>query len=798
MNKRLELINELNKYNINEENKVPDLLNEILSTTEYKEYLDIVYRAISSAQLYGFLSYLDENEIQSFIASDEYTSGTYKGNRILYYNKGQLSLIHELEDYKKVFFSAPTSFGKTSLVIEHILNKHHEYKQVLFIIPTNSLLEELYIKLSMYNEKLNLGYSITTQPKFERRKNNFLLLTPERFLIINEKIDVGRFDLIIMDETYKIVESENKQISDFIDNRSLRFRKVADLIGCANKVIFLSPFTYEITETMKRFLDKYEIKQINRQIEYVKRNVYNLESKTQFNHKEDFGYTLSQFKNSSIIDKIAAFLPTISDQQNIIYVGNLSYGRKIVNAVTTPPTKISNYRYSAFLEHLKSRFDIGEGYEWSIISGLEKKIGIYFSPIPRYIKKEVIRLFDEKQLNTLIVTTAFTEGVNTNARNLVFSQLISGPNSNKLHPIDILNVSGRAGRFAQNSIGNIYCLKKQIYDKVIELQENSTILLENYNYAQSDRMRIDFEIEMIDNQYLNQKEIEYKNKIFEYMEKLNLTYKDLSISLNVSNLWKIVLYYYFTKCDDDSLNIIFEKIYSIYDEDSEDKSESITYIFNCIKAAFINFNINVFAVKPYDIRAFDTKDEFIWGRLYKIYSHGDSKSIIKSNIKYIKAKFDEIKDSINIKVKKKKDLEDYFKNAHYGWILKYFNNDLSLNLDMFFTETFRFISNVIQYKIPFYLSFFVSVYKLYIKKNELDINVDQFEIKDLALLFEGGSIRKDYQPLFDYGISNDIINVLKKNGISFDQLITSSYDISLFDSYENMIIGDFIIFYSSQ
>ena len=74
-------------------------------------------------------------------------------------------------------------------------------------------------------------------------------------------------------------------------------------------------------------------------------------------------------------------------------------------------------------------------------------------------------------LTTLIVTSAFTEGVNTCASNLIFTSLVNGPNTNKLSDIDVLNVSGRAGRFAKNTIGRIFCVNNDIYNRVIELQK---------------------------------------------------------------------------------------------------------------------------------------------------------------------------------------------------------------------------------------------------------------------------------------------------------------------------------------
>ena len=48
------------------------------------------------------------------------------------------------------------------------------------------------------------------------------------------------------------------------------------------------------------------------------------------------------------------------------------------------------------------------------------------------------------------------------------------------------------------------------------------------------------------------------------------------------------------------------------------------------------------------------------------------------------------------------------------WVMDYYNNDLTLDINAFYSETFKFVSNIIQYKIPFYLSFFVSILKLFI------------------------------------------------------------------------------------
>lgn len=202
---------------------------------------------------------------------------------------------------------------------------------------------------------------------------------------------------------------------------------------------------------------------------------------------------------------------------------------------------IEHPRYLAFIKHIKENYLVTNRESWIVYDALCNGVGIYISPLPRYIKKEIIKLYEQKVLTTLIVTSAFTEGVNTCASNLIFTSLVNGPNTNKLSDIDVLNVSGRAGRFAKNTIGRIFCVNNDIYNRVIELQNTSDVKLENYNYKKG-LQRLDFEIEMMDDEYLSdaQKE-ELKMQQFE-IEKMGLSKSDLNISLNVSNNWKIILY----------------------------------------------------------------------------------------------------------------------------------------------------------------------------------------------------------------------------------------------------------------
>lgn len=796
MNKS-ELVNAINQNSFEgNQEKIIDILNDLFDSGEYKAHLNLVFDAISITQMYGFLSYLTEEERAFFLQCDKVRSDTYRGKRMDFLNSGQLSLLFDFDFSNKVFLSAPTSFGKTSLIIEYIISNYSKLKNVLFIVPTNSLLEELFSKIIICNKHYQLGYTVSTQPYFKKDANNFLIITPERFLLLYEETETSKFDLIVLDETYKIVDSKNDRISDFIDSRAVRFRKVADIIGETQKKLFLlSPFTYSLTKSMENYLKKYDIKKIDRKIEYVKREIFKIDDTSSFRQHfkiNVIGYTT----NASVAKKTNLLLRVLENQKNIVYISQYSKAYDIVDELDwTRPIK-GNERYYKFLSHLEDNYTVDDKFEWKIISALKKGVGIYISPLPRYIKREIIRLYEEDVLGTLIVTTSFTEGVNTNASNLIFTSLINGPTTNKLSDIDILNVSGRAGRFAQKSIGKVYCISSDVYNKVIQLQNESEIKLENYNYQYNHSYpRLDYELDMIDNEYLNDEEVRIKESTKLEITELGLTQQDLHLSLNVSNKWKLALYKYLLSLPQSEIIKAYKASVDLLNTQPNERVESLNTIFEFMRKSFAAANLEGFPCQPYDIRAFDSQNTFIWGRLYRIYCSGSISNVIANNMSFVRRRFTEIIENYNLgNCTNVNQVRIYFEVEKSSWILRYYNSELKINFNAFFSETFKFISSIIQYKVPFYTSYFVSILKLFLSKSTdyLDLDINKLDIKKISLLFEDGSIYDDYSKMIDYGVSNDLIMKLHNNRISIQALKSGEYSKILFDEYEQLLIEEFL------
>lgn len=788
-----EIIEKINQYSFNnDEKEIIDLLNDLLKDEKYKENLDLVFFCIKITQMYGFLSYLSAEEKKEFLNWDTVTSRTYLGENIEFYNSGQLSLVFEFEKKNKIFLSAPTSFGKTSLVIEYILKTYKITKNILFIVPTKSLLEELYIKFLKLNKKKELNYCISTQPIFLEHKNNLLILTPERFLLLNEKIDVNSFDLIVMDETYKILELKSKKISERLDSRAAKFRKVAEIIGKTTKKLFLlSPFTYCIKESMKRYLEKYGIEKIDRKIEYVKRKIILV-----VNSQRNEGNNSIYVQGRTIEKKTVNLLKILKRKKSIVYVRNYNTAYNIIDEIDESFKPNINDRYIKFIKYLESTYQIQGENEWKVITALKRGIGIYISPLPRFIKKEIITLYKENVLNTLLVTTSFTEGVNTDASNLIFTSLQIGDNKNRLTDIDVLNVIGRAGRFAEESIGYIYCINDKIYEKVEQLVFTNSIAIENSNYELKEELT-DYEIDMVDDEYLSEKEKKIKKAILLEIEKCGLSRKDLNISLNVPTKWKIGLYQYLLNQGKEQLQIIYDACVNLLSNEKNKKIESLKIIFNHLNNYFKDTKIQIY--EKYDEEEFSEEENrkifSEWIREYELYSANDITIAIKSEIRRVQSIFKSLKQKYHF-LREIKEKKEFFSNLpskkYYNWMKKFYLDDLKIDINTFYSEGFKIISNTIQYKIPFFTSFFISIFKLVLIKNDLlnGVHLNLLDTKKITLLFEEGTDSEEYSQLIDYGFPVELIKKLNSNDIKVRNLINNDFPKYLFDNYELLLIDE--------
>lgn len=772
---RLEFLNLANQIIVDDDRK--KAIETICEYINNEEYRDIVSILIDAFQLYGYIEEISDYSNMFLYDSFDIKLHSYDGNLIEHLNNGQLSLIKEMERNEKVLISAPTSFGKTTLVLEYLFNNVHLLNNIIFILPTKSLIEELYLKLLKINKQIPQfqRYDITLNI-LKKTGRTIRILTPEKFLNYYEYNGLYNIDFIVMDEVYKI-ENDGKQIDgSVVDNRSYKFRKVLELISDTNiKVIALSPYTYLKEESMKGFMEKYQIIEINRNIKYVHHEYENLSTTSSYADFFECDKPLNK-DYKTIPQKAYLILKKINRSKNIVYISDISKGLDIIQLIKENNLDFLNNeineeeknRYDIFVKHLEETYNLEDGDDWYVISALKIGIGIYISSMPRYVKKEIIRLYDKGVINCLFVTTAFVEGVNSTAENIIITSECTARNI-KLNDMSLLNISGRAGRFGKKYIGKVFFISDSVYNRVDRVKDDGVSLRNpNYESNNSEKARDDYEIEMIDEIYLSQEE---KNRKREIEEKISSISENLDsfkkMSIAAPNEWKIKLYNYFKENEENILQ--FQKyIIDITSEENENVMNAITNIFSILKDIGIEFK-NDYS----NVNAFSKNGNFIWGDLYKFHIDGNIKRVLNYNRARI--------------ITKRLSLSGV--NYEKSWVRQYFFSNGDFNYNKLYEETFKFISNIVEYKIPYYILLFINVFLYYAFLNNKTVS-EEIDATQIMTNVENMGIDTDYIDYYEYGFSKDLIEKIKSLDIVVN--LENIDRIEIFDEYEKIMIKEFI------
>lgn len=336
----------------------------------------------------------------------------------------QIRIYKEIIKNKRCVVSAATSFGKTMLIKEYIFS--HQPNKVVFIVPTNSLADELIDDFDAIFKGLN--YSIFDIIKIESNINDksIFIGTQEKYYQIHHKYK-EKIDLFVIDEAYKLSDKVNSS-REVILNRTF-----IDTLSIANKVILLLPLVNEIGG-----LKDLEFKVVKSEYAPVAKNFQ----------------PLIDFENE-LLKKISNNV-----ESNLVY---FNLPNEAENFFLDKVEKSNNEVY--FEDNWINRLEADFHPEWIPIKAIKKGVGIHYGPMLKFIQKKVIHLFNASKLKTLLATSSVIEGVNTPTKNIYIysSDKILG-NKNL---VKFKNLIGRAGRLGKHKVGNVFYKDsdKQKFDK---------------------------------------------------------------------------------------------------------------------------------------------------------------------------------------------------------------------------------------------------------------------------------------------------------------------------------------------
>lgn len=419
----------------------------------------LIDKETDDLQFYDLNMYHKKNTFSSIILSQ--TNKSVINNDIIL-NQYQMEILNILNE-NNLFLSAPTSFGKTFLMLEFIKRNTKKLNNIIFIIPTLALMNELLKKI--YNLFGDV-YNICINSSEEIKDKNIFVFVPERsdreFL---KKTKEMKIDFLVFDEIYKLQASNLKEIKT--DDRIIYMNKVyLDLVNRAEKIALLGPYIKNVTF-----------------------------GKTKLDIVKYYTNFMPVYNKMIVLTKEEDWINFIKLEHQLIYFSSPGSIYKNIENILKKIPENQKYidKYNKEIKYLEKSVSA----DWYVVSLLKRGIGIHHGKTPMYLRKFYENEYNKNNIKVLLCTNTLMEGINTPTNSLI---VVDDPKS----AFKLNNLIGRVGRLN---------LKDPTIGEIIISNES---ILSNINDSSG---WFDLNILAEDNKINDEDEIIYLNKRYEDVSK---------------------------------------------------------------------------------------------------------------------------------------------------------------------------------------------------------------------------------------------------------------------------------------
>ncbi|REC48550.1 DEAD/DEAH box helicase [Chryseobacterium pennipullorum] len=358
---------------------------------------------------------------------------------------------------KNLVIIAPTSYGKSEIIIKKILDNLD--KKICVIVPSKALLAQT--KKRLLNQTISdfqIQRVITHPEMYKGNEVNFIsVLTQERLLRLLQKNEDLNLDLVLIDEAHNIF-GDNKE-----DERAILLTQVIIILKKRNPNIvfnFYSPFIADYKNlTINQIELDLESESINEFIKSEKYFICDLYDGT--NHLELYNQFSDQFINTNIeYNDMFHLLLQEKSAKNIIYLNRPMHIEELSDDL---------------MARVDDDYDIGEIQEtisdfihpnYKLINCIRKGIVYHHGGMPEIIRLYVEDIFSKQNyINFVITSSTLLEGINIPAEKIFLFSTKKGKNSN-LTVSQFKNLIGRVNRFSEifnKEKGDLRLLEPNIY-----------------------------------------------------------------------------------------------------------------------------------------------------------------------------------------------------------------------------------------------------------------------------------------------------------------------------------------------
>jgi superfamily II DNA/RNA helicase len=353
--------------------------------------------------------------------------------------------------------SAPTSAGKSFLVIEHLCRRAIESDQftAVYIAPTRALLYEIQHKIESRLGEV-AGVRVSTVPSLdaEMRRKQIFVLTQERLQVL---LSISSFnvDLLVVDEAQALADGSRGMIlQDCLE----RLREENPTL----QLVLLAPGA-EGFSSVAKLLDIQDLQIKETRLSPVQQNRVQLKVK----EGESKSFTLSLLTSSGS-EEIGEYKTErgLSNRSTRLAAAALELGKtggSLVYATGPVESERIAAQLVADIPDLKSdtlnelaKF-IREHIhpEYGLAAMVQHGVSFHYGQMPRLLREALEEAFRNGYVRYLVCTTTLFQGVNLPAR----SVFINTPTRGSGTPLDaahLWNFAGRAGRLGHELAGNVF------------------------------------------------------------------------------------------------------------------------------------------------------------------------------------------------------------------------------------------------------------------------------------------------------------------------------------------------------
>lgn len=441
------------------------------------------------------------------------------------------------ENNQKLFLSAPTSFGKTFLLKQIIYNNYKKYNNIVIVLPTVALLMEVTEDLNLFLKQSKLFYHIhnSIYRDLEISEKNIFVLTPERVLRMLAIFPDITVDFFFYDEIYKIDEDITVECDDdspnniSLEDNSYQNERTTNHRACAfrlalyylleksNACYISGPFIKidKLKSGFKNMLLRYGIGTMEIHFEPTLKNKIDFHGQT-FRIQSPIENETIKTTEKDKFNKLHFIVNKLNITKHnsaIVYCLYPSHTEKNARKYCEKLPIDDNKLINMFVDHVSRNFNCkyGRGKNsieaWDFIYALKRGIGIHNGKFPKYFQREIMSLFNQKQMPLLFCTSTIVEGVNTNAKTVIVYHNPSGENDAGKRFL-LLNINGRAGRYLRHFVGNIVYLNREC----LEIESSEHISLD-FKLFSDEVLLGDVDLENVENEHLSSTNLERKKRI---------------------------------------------------------------------------------------------------------------------------------------------------------------------------------------------------------------------------------------------------------------------------------------------